>query len=72
MLEPVQGRAAVFGRIQAIGILVLLVGIESAVARSERVIRVFLLELDAQRKYFKRIYSKRLRNKTEYTQKQCK
>ena len=72
MLEPVQGRAAVFGRIQAIGILVLLVGIESAVARSERVIRVFLLELDAQRKYFERIYSKRLRNKTEYTQKQCK
>ena len=72
MLEPVRCRTPAARRVEAVGVLFLLVGIENARARRKRVIVLLFLELDTQRKHFKSIYGERVRRKSEYTQKQCK
>ena len=72
MLEPVRSCSPAARRVEAVSVLFLLVGIESAVTCRERVVVLLFLELDTQRKHFKSIYGERVRRKSEYTQKQCK
>ena len=72
MLEPVRGGAPAARRVQAVGVLLLLVGVEHARTGRKRVVRLLFLELHAERVHVERIYGKTARRKSEYTQKQCK
>ena len=68
MLEPVRRRAPAPRRIEAVGILLLIVGVKHARPGCKRVVRLLFLKLHKEGEHFERIRGKGRRHKPEQEQ----